>query len=150
MWAAWIADGRETTAEIRGAEDHDVRREQRQGLGLRRLRGGRTQPLKPYREEEAARGHEPPTSPTPRAPRAGYTVAWGGTYRTDTPVHRDCSAADRNAGCALPPQNPHVTMEASGITMPEDNESLVKARRISHIMRQVRKRATVSIRGHDH
>ena len=25
MWAAWIADGRETTAEIRGAEDHDVR-----------------------------------------------------------------------------------------------------------------------------
>ncbi len=35
-------------------------------------------------------------------------------------------------------------MEASGITMPEDNESSVKARRISHIMRQVRKRATVS------
>ena len=28
--------------------------------------------------------------------------------------------------------------------MPEDNESSVKARRISHIMRQVRKRATVS------
>ena len=35
-------------------------------------------------------------------------------------------------------------MEASGITMPEDNEASVKARRISHIMRQVRKRATVS------
>ena len=35
MWAAWIADGRETTAEIRGAEDHDVRRKQRQDLGLR-------------------------------------------------------------------------------------------------------------------
>ena len=32
MWAAWIADGRETTAEIRGAEDDDVRRgENRKG-----------------------------------------------------------------------------------------------------------------------
>ena len=75
MWAAWIADGRETTAEIRGAEDDDVRRKQRQDLGLRRLRGGRTHPLKPYREEEAARGREPPTSPTPRALRAGHTAA---------------------------------------------------------------------------
>ena len=75
MWAAWIADGRETTAEIRGAEDDDVRRKQRQDLGLRRLRGGRTHPLKPYREEEATRGREPPTSPTPRAPWAGHTAA---------------------------------------------------------------------------
>ena len=58
-------------------------------------------------------------------------------------MQRGCGAADRNAGCALPP-NPHITMEASGITMPEDNEASNKARRISHIMRQVRKRATVS------
>ena len=69
MWAAWIADGRETTAEIRGAEDHDVRSKQRQDLGLRRLWGGRTQPLKPYREEGAARERESPTSPTPRKVR---------------------------------------------------------------------------------
>ena len=68
----------------------------------------------------------------------------GRTYCTDAPVRRGCSAADRNAGCALLLPNPHITMEASGITMPEDNEASIKARRISHIMRQVRKRATVS------
>jgi len=35
-------------------------------------------------------------------------------------------------------------MEASRITMPEDNERSIKARRISHLRKQMRKRATVS------
>ena len=65
-----------------------MRSRQRQDLGLRRLWGGRTQPLKPYREEGAARGRESPTSPTPRAPGAGHTAAQEHLLRGYTRVTR--------------------------------------------------------------
>ena len=74
--------------EQRTTTCRDVRSRQRQDLGLRRLWGGRTQPLKPYREEGAARGRESPTSPTPRAPGAGHTAAQEHLLRGHTHVTR--------------------------------------------------------------